>query len=165
MEMREQWLSATELRAVRALPEMGASAECYSSRPMKTFNERFSALSRRRRYEVWFLRLGLSDASGAWWFRYLLMNPGRGGCASDPLGQAVQVWATWFPREGKAETWIEGFSIEGLGVEGGTLSKRGASPFFLGMGEERISEKECKGLMDRRGQRGCCGLRYQSSLR
>src|SRR5260370_10037391 len=111
MEMREQWLSATELRAVRALPEMGDTAECYSSRPMKTFNERFSALSMRRRYEVWFLRLGLSDASGAWWFRYLLMNPGRGGGASDPLGQAGPVWGGWVPREGEAGKWVEGFFI------------------------------------------------------
>src|SRR6266481_6077130 len=79
MELREQCLSATELRAVCALPEMGDTAQCYSSRPMKTFNERFSAVSMRRRYEVWFLRLGLSDASGAWWFRYLLMNPGEAG--------------------------------------------------------------------------------------
>jgi hypothetical protein len=165
MEPREQCLSATELRAVRALPEMGDTAQCYSSRPMKTFNERFSALSMRRRYEVWFLRLGLSDGSGAWWLRYLLMNPGRGGCASDPLGQAVQVWATWFPREGKAETWIKGFSIEGLGVEGETLSKRGASPFFLGMGENRISEKECKGFIESEGQRIRWYLRYQSSFR
>src|SRR5216684_3174141 len=153
------------LRAVRALPEMGDTAQCYSSRPMKTLNERFSALSMRRRYEVWFLRLGLSDASGAWWFRYLLMNPGRGGCASDPLGQAVQVWATWFPREGKAETWIKEFSIEGLGVEGGGLSKRGASPFFLGMGENRIREKECKGFIESEGQRIRWDLRYQSSFR
>src|SRR5260370_11970293 len=104
MEMREQWLSATELRAVRALPEMGDTAQCYSSRPMKTFNERFSALSMRRRYEVWFLRLGLSDASGAWWFRYLLMNPGRGGCARDPLGQGVAEGGAWSSREGQGET-------------------------------------------------------------
>jgi hypothetical protein len=132
---------------------------------MRTLNERFSALSMRRRYEVWFLRLGLSGGSGAWWFRYLLMNPGRGGCAGDPLGQAAQVWATWFPREGKAETWINGFSIESLGEEGGTLSKRGASPFFLGMGENRISEKECKGFIESEGHRVRWDLRYDSSFR
>jgi hypothetical protein len=132
---------------------------------MKTLNERFSALSMRRRYEVWFLRMGLSDGSGAWWLRYLLMNPARRGCASDPLGKAVQVWATWFPREGKAETWIQGFPIEGLGVGGEGLSKRGASPFFLETGENRIGENECRGCIEIEGQRVRWDLRYRSNFR
>jgi hypothetical protein len=80
--------------------------------PMKTLNEPFSKLSMRRRYEVWFQRLGLADGSGAWWFRYLLTNPGRSGCGTDSLRQSVQVWATWFPREGKPETWIQGFALQ-----------------------------------------------------
>jgi hypothetical protein len=130
---------------------------------MKTLNERFSALAMRRRYEVWFLRMGLSDRSGAWWFRYLLMNPGRGGCLSDPLGQAVQVWATWFPREGKAETWIKGFPIKSLESEG--LSKRGANPFFLEVEENRISENECRGRIEAGGQRIRWDLRYCSTFR
>ncbi len=85
---------------------------------MKTLNEVFTKLTMRRRYEVWFLRVGLGDGSGAWWFRYLVMNPGRGGCAGDAQGQAVQVWATWFPREGKPETWIQGFPVESLRSQG-----------------------------------------------
>src|ERR1017187_602604 len=44
---------------------------------VKTLNELYSSLSARRRYEVWFVRLGLADGGGAWWFRYLLMNPAR----------------------------------------------------------------------------------------
>jgi hypothetical protein len=147
---------------------------------MKTLNERFTALSMRRRYEVWFLRIGLSDGSGAWWFRYLLMNPGRGGCAGDPQGQPVQVWATWFPREGKPETWILGFPIEGLrskdedlNGEGPNdprsrdagLSKSGASPFFLEVGENRIGEDECRGRIEVAGQRISWDLRYRSSFR
>src|SRR5229473_52142 len=147
---------------------------------MKTFNERFSAVSMRRRYEVWFLRLGLSDASGAWWFRYLLMNPGRGGCSSDPQGQPVQVWATWFPREGKPETWIQGFSLESLcsnnvGLDkasanvassnGAGLSKRGASPFYLAIGENRIGENGCCGRIEVGGQRVSWDLRYRSTFR
>ncbi len=157
---------------------------------MKTLNERFSALSMRRRYEVWFLRLGLSDGSGAWWFRYLLMNPGRGGCPGDPQGQPVQVWATWFPREGKQESWIKGFPVEnlrsnnanlnkassghaGLSNAGSNnprltnagLSKRGASPFFLEIGENRIGEDECRGRMEFGGQRISWDLRYRSSFR
>src|SRR5438552_1491622 len=47
---------------------------------VSTLNQVYSSLSTRRRYEVWFIRLGLADCSGAWWFRYLLMNPGREGC-------------------------------------------------------------------------------------
>src|SRR5712664_2100058 len=140
---------------------------------MKTLNEVFSALWMRRRYEVWFLRVGMGDGSGAWWFRYLLMNPGRGGCAGDAQGQAVQVWATWFPREGKPETWIQGFPLESLrsngegsskaglsnvglgkaGLSGASsgnvgLSERGASPFFLEVGENRIGEDECRGRIE-----------------
>ncbi len=132
---------------------------------MKTLNERFSALWMRRRYEVWFLRLGLCDGSGAWWLRYLLMNPGRGGCPSDPLGQPVQVWATWFPRAGKPETVIQGFPIESLGANHAGLSKRGASPFFLEIAENRIGENECRGRIAVGDQRICWDLRYQSSFR
>jgi hypothetical protein len=147
---------------------------------MKTLNERFSALSMRRRYEVWFLRLGLSDGSGAWWFRYLLMNTGRGGCAGDPQGQPVQVWATWFPREGKPETWIQGFPLQSLRSKdehlndagsnnprssNAGLSGRGASPFSLAIGENRIGENECHGRIDAAGQRISWDLRYRSSFR
>jgi hypothetical protein len=132
---------------------------------MKTFNERFSAVTMRRRYEVWFLRMGLNDGSGAWWLRYLLMNPGRGGCTSDPLGQAVQVWATWFPRDGKPETWIKGFPIESLGAGGRGLSKRGASPFFLEIEKNRIDENECRGGIEIEGQRVGWDLRYRSTFR
>jgi hypothetical protein len=142
---------------------------------MKTLNEVFTALSMRRRYEVWFLRMGLSDGSGAWWFRYLLMNPGRGGCPRDAQGQPVQVWATWFPREGKPATWIQGFSVESLrsggpgsgnvGLSNVGLSERGASPFFLEIGENRIGEDACRGRMDVGGQRICWDLRYRSNFR
>jgi len=132
---------------------------------MMTFNERFSTLSMRRRYEVWFLRLGLSDGSGAWWFRYLLMSPGRSGCASDPLGKPLQVWATWFPRDGKPETWIQGFPIEILRSNEDRMSKRGASPFFLEIGESRIGESECRGRIEVGGQKICWDLRYRSSFR
>jgi hypothetical protein len=152
---------------------------------MKTLNEVFTKLTMRRRYEVWFLRMGLGDGSGAWWFRYLLMNPGRGGCAGDAQGQAVQVWATWFPREGKAETWIQGFPVESLCSSGarlnsavsnnagshGTdaknagLSGRRASPFFLEVGENRIGEDACRGRIEVGGQRISWDLRYRSTFR
>jgi hypothetical protein len=143
--------------------------------PMKTLNEVFTVLSMRRRYEVWFLRVGLGDGSGAWWFRYLLMNPGRGGCAGDEQGQAVQVWATWFPREGKAETWIQGFPIESLGSngtgssnarsKGASLSRRGENPFFMEIGENRIGEDACRGRIEVGGQRIAWDLQYRSTFR
>src|SRR5258708_4303968 len=127
------------------------------------------------------------------------MNPGRGGCAGDPQGQAVQVWATWFPREGKPETWIQGFPLESLRSNGEGSSKagsneagfsvgglsgvvfgkarfrcprsgnagfgvRGASPFFLEIGENRIGEDECRGRIEVGGQRICWDLRYRSTF-
>lgn len=127
---------------------------------MKTLNEPFSKLSLRRRYEVWFLRLGLADGSGAWWFRYLLHSPGRGGCGSDSRQQPVQVWATWFPREGKAQTWIQGFPLQDF-----HLSPRGANPLLFEAGENRITEKECRGRLDVDGHRICWDLRYRSTFR
>ena len=126
---------------------------------MKTLNEPFSKLSMRRRYEVWFLRLGLADGSGAWWFRYLLMSPGRDGCGSDPRQQPVQVWVTWFPRNGKAQTWIQGFPLRES-----QLSPRGASPLLFEVGENRISENECSGRMEVEGHRICWDLRYRSTF-
>src|SRR5512135_174019 len=107
-----------------------------------TLNEAFSTLSVRRRYEVWFLRLGLADGSGAWWFRYLLMNPGRSGCAGNPVGLPVQVWATWFPHEGKPQSCIQGFPLAGL-----ELSARGRSPFHLAVGANAIDEDFCRGQL------------------
>src|SRR5215467_2035533 len=110
---------------------------------MKTLNERFSKLSMRRRYEVWFLRLGLADGSGAWWFRYLLTSPGRERSENDPRQQPVQVWATWFPLQGKPQTWIQGFSRHDF-----RLSPRGTSPLFLEAGENRITENQCSGRLE-----------------
>lgn len=127
---------------------------------MKTLNEAFSKLSMRRRYEVWFLRLGLADGGGAWWFRYLLMNPGREGCGSDPRQQPVQVWATWFPRVGKPQTWIQGFPLREL-----QLSAGGASPLVFEAGENRISENECRGQLHVDGHKICWDLGYRSNFR
>lgn len=114
----------------------------------------------RRRYEVWFLRLGLADGSGAWWFRYLLMSPGREGCGSDSPRQPVQVWATWFPRAGKPQTWIQGFSLQDF-----RLSPRGASPLLFEAGENRIGENECRGCLEVDGHRICWNLGYRSTFR
>jgi hypothetical protein len=125
-----------------------------------TLNEPYSSLTMRRRYEVWFLRLGLADGSGAWWFRYLLMNPGRSGCAGNPAGLPVQVWATWFPAEGRPQSFIQGFPL--LGLE---LSARGRSPFHLAVGANAIDEDFCRGQLQVDGHEISWDLRYTSRFR
>jgi hypothetical protein len=127
---------------------------------VRTLNEAFSRLSVRRRYEVWFLRLGLADGSGAWWFRYLLMNPGRGGCVESLQGLPVQVWATWFPAGDKPRTFVQGFALSGL-----ELSRKGEAPFRLKMDENEIGEDFCRGALDVDGHRITWNLQYRSSFR
>ncbi len=127
---------------------------------MHTLNELYSSLSSRRRYEVWFIRLGLADGSGAWWFRYLLMNPGRSGCAGDPRGMPVQVWAMWFPRDGKPQSFIQGFPLEGLG-----LSARGENPFHFQIANHEIGENSCRGALEVGGHVVSWDIRYRSTFR
>lgn len=127
---------------------------------MATLNEVFSRLSVRRRYEVWFLRLGLADGSGAWWFRYLLMNPGRGGCVGNPQGAPVQVWATWFPRGGKPQSFIQAFPLQGLDI-----SPRGSAPFHFRCSENAINQDSCRGSLQVDGHRIDWNLRYRSTFR
>jgi hypothetical protein len=125
-----------------------------------TLNEVFSKLSVRRRYEVWFLRLGLADGSGAWWFRYLLMNPGRAGCGTSPRANPVQVWATWFPAGGRPRSFIQGFSLNQL-----DLSNRGEAPFHLRVADNAIEEHSCRGALNVDGHQITWDLRYRSTFR
>ena len=93
---------------------------------MLTLNEAFSALSVRRRYEVWFLRMGLADGSGAWWFRYLMMNPGRGGCTGDFSRLARHnSGQPGFRRRDRPQSFIQGFPVESVGRK----SPRSCRPF------------------------------------
>ncbi len=126
---------------------------------MKTLNEVYSSLSARRRYEVWFLRLGLADGSGAWWFRYLLMNPGRRGCPGDARALPVQVWASWFPRDGKPQSFIQGFPVDGL-----DLSARSHNPFHFRSGKNEIGENFCRGALDVDGHTISWDLRWRSTF-
>lgn len=103
--------------------------------------------------------MGLADGSGAWWFRYLLMNPGRDGCVGNPRGMPVQVWATWFPAGGKPQSFIQGFSLEGV-----DLSRRGQSPFHFRIGGNGIEENSCQGSMEVDGHTISWNLRYHSSF-
>ena len=127
---------------------------------MNTLNELYSSLSSRRRYEVWFVRVGLADGSGAWWFRYLLMNPGRGGCTADPRGMPVQVWATYFPRDEKPQTFIQGFPSECL-----DLSARRQNPFHFRIANHAIGENSCRGALEVEGHVISWDLRYCSTFR
>jgi hypothetical protein len=126
---------------------------------VKTLNEVYSPLSARRRYEVWFVRMGLADGGGAWWFRYLLMNPGQHGCPEDPQGMPVQVWATWFPRNGKPQSFIQGFPLEGL-----ELSARKHNPFHFRIGNNGISESSCRGALAVQGHAVSWDLHCRSSF-
>ncbi len=125
-----------------------------------TLNELYSSMSMRRRYEVWFVRLGLAGGSGAWWFRYLLMNPARGGCPGDPSGLPVQVWATWFSAKGKPQSFIQGFPLNGL-----NLSPRGRNPFHFAVADSAINEDSCRGRLRVDGHEISWDLRYCSSFR
>ena len=127
---------------------------------MASFNELFSRLSIRRRYEVWFLRMGLADGSGAWWLRYLMMNPGRGGCEGNSQGMPVQVWATWFPLGRTPQSFIQGFPLQGLDV-----SKKGQTPFHFRIGDNAIEEDSCQGALQVDGHAITWSLRYRSSFR
>lgn len=124
-----------------------------------TLNEAFCSLAERRRYEVWFLRVGLTDGSGAWWFRYLLMNPRRGGCSGNLQGMPVQVWATWFPRGNRPKTHIRGFGLSEL-----HLSRQGQSPLCFKVGENEIGENFCRGAFSADGHRISWNLQYASTF-
>jgi hypothetical protein len=125
-----------------------------------TLNEVFSRPNARRRYEVWFIRMGLADGSGAWWFRYLLMNPGRGGCHGNPRGAPVQVWATYFPKGGRAQSFIESFRSENL-----ALSARAEQPFGFAAGETGMDDNSCHGNLHVSGHDVDWNLRYTSKFR
>lgn len=127
---------------------------------LATLNEVFSKFSVRRRYEVWFLRIGFADGSGAWWFRYLLMNPGRGGCAGNPRGMPVQVWATWFPAGGTPQSFIQGFPLQELDISG-----KGKSPFHFSVEDNSIGENSCRGRLEVDGHTIAWDLRYRSTFR
>jgi hypothetical protein len=127
---------------------------------MHTLNEVYSSLSARRRYEVWFLRMALADGRGALWLRYLLMNPGRGGCSEISRGMPVQVWATWFPANGTPQSLIQGFPLDGL-----ELSARGRNPFYFRFGENAIEQNSCRGALNLDGHQIAWNLHYRSSFR
>lgn len=122
-------------------------------------NAVYSSLRMKRRYEVWFLRCGLADGSGAWWFRYLVMNPGipRNGLAANEM--PAQVWATWFPRGGAPRTFIQGFPREQL-----QCSPRQQTPFHCRIAESGIEQEVCWGKIQVDGQQVSWKLALHSTF-
>jgi hypothetical protein len=106
----------------------------------KQLNAVYSSRGMKRRYEVWFLRCGLADGSGAWWFRYLVMNLGRESWGTNSTAMPAQVWATWFPCDGAPQSFIQGFPIAQL-----QLSARRALPFHCRIADNGIEEGVCWG--------------------
>jgi hypothetical protein len=116
----------------------------------------------KRRYEVWFLRLGLADGFGAWWIRYVLLNLGRsygGGCVGRPKGEPVQIWATWFPHDGAPENYFKGFPQDNL-----EMSDRFASPFKVEFSGNRIDENSCCAAFEADGRQISWELRCRSTI-
>jgi hypothetical protein len=72
----------------------------------------------------------------------------------------VQVWATWFPRDGKPQSFIQGFPLEGL-----DLSARGQNPFHFQIGKNGIDENSCRGALEVGGRAIAWDLHYGSSFR
>lgn len=72
----------------------------------------------------------------------------------------VQVWATWFPPEGKPQSFIQGYALEGL-----ELSARGESPFRFRLGNNEIGEDFCRGNLNVDGHQISWALRYRSTFR
>src|SRR3974377_1799397 len=127
--------------------------------PNPQLNAVYSSRIMKRRYEVWFLRCGLADGSGSWWFRYLLMNLGRDACSSEHTKMPVQVWATWFPGNGKPQIFIQGFSTDRLAI-----SARHELPFHFRVAENVIDENSCKGNLHVAGHSISWNLRNHSNF-
>lgn len=124
----------------------------------KQFNAVYTSASMKRRYEVWFVRCGLADSSGAWWFRYLVMNPGRGnGSGSERGAMPAQVWATWFPRNAEPRSFIQGYPLEQL-----SLSRRKQVPFHCHIEKNGIAEGHCWGNLHVEGHSIAWNLRLHS---
>ena len=110
----------------------------------------------RRRYEVWFVRCGMADGSGAWWFRYLLVNNIRIS-PEMPARRHFQVWATWFPRGAAPQSFIVKIPIDRL-----DLSMRGHVPFHCRASESGMEEGRCWGNLRPDGHHISWNLRIHS---
>ena len=124
--------------------------------PATQLNAVYSNPKMRRRYEVWFVRCGLADGSGAWWFRYLLVNNWKPAQDLPPC-RLFQVWATWFPNKSAPQSFI--VDIPEIQVN---LSAPGRVPFHFHAGESGIEEGHCWGNLHAAGHHISWNLRIDS---
>jgi hypothetical protein len=118
----------------------------------------YSTPEMRRRYEVWFVRCGLADGSGAWWFRYLLVNNIK-VVPELSARRHFQVWATWFPLGGAPQTFIVEMPFEKLDI-----SARGQVPFHCSASECGIEESRCWGNLRPDGHQISWNVRIHSAF-
>jgi hypothetical protein len=121
-------------------------------------NAVYSSAGMWRRYEVWFVRCGLADGSGAWWFRYLLINNLKFP-AEMPPRRHFQVWATYFPRDSMPQSFIVDLPLEQLEV-----SHRNQIPFHCRATESGIEEGRCWGNLQVKGHTISWKLRIGSNF-
>jgi hypothetical protein len=72
----------------------------------------------------------------------------------------VQVWATWFPRESKPQSLIQGFPLQGVEFSG-----KKKTPFHFRIGDNAIDEDSCRGALEVDGHEASWNLRYRSTFR
>jgi hypothetical protein len=70
------------------------------------------------------------------------------------------VWATWFPRGGLPQSFIEGFLPDGF-----ERSAKGQSPFHFAIHENAMNEQSCRGHLRVDGHHIAWDLKYESSFR
>jgi hypothetical protein len=124
--------------------------------PAAQLNAVYSKPNMRRRYEVWFVRCGLADGSGAWWFRYLLVNNWK-PAQDQPPRRLYQVWATWFPKNAAPQSFIVDIPAEQV-----NLGAPGHVPFHFRAAESGIEEGRCWGHLRPEGHNICWNLRIHS---
>ncbi len=72
----------------------------------------------------------------------------------------VQVWATWFPGQGKPQSFIQGFPLQGL-----HLSAKASSPFHFQIADNVIDDASCQGSLQVDGHTVSWDLHYSSTFR
>jgi hypothetical protein len=72
----------------------------------------------------------------------------------------VQVWASFFPRDGKPQSFIQGFPLNDL-----DLSAEGQNPFHFRIGPNEIGESFCRGSLQLEGHSLTWNLECLSNFR
>ena len=78
-----------------------------------------------------------------------------------PQGMPAQVWATWFPTDGKPQTFIQGFPLARIGPQ----RAKGKIRFAFESATMESNEDSCRGAMEVDGHAISWNLRYRSTFR